>query len=244
MSSAVSKGTNEPDWVKDGRSEACEKLVREWACGDAGWTGVALTASSSRSTTNDVTIWRRDWNVDAKQWPGLSAPKTVFKCHGLVAADPERVYNLLLNVGQTPSWNKSVMSYKILETVYGVDVTHTVSAPAGPGGVVSSRDFVNIRRSGQFGDAKAPSFSISSFGIEQHPGAPTNSWSIVRALNGPGGFVVRPSPSNSGHSDVCWILNADLRGWVSTSVVENASTGTLCNWIENLRIALAKPTAQ
>jgi hypothetical protein len=87
-------------WLKQTQVDECETLVRAWASHDTGWTRLI--------DGNGITVWSRDWKPDTATWPSLKAGK-IFKCHATVDASPQRVYELLLDVAKTPSWNKAVL---------------------------------------------------------------------------------------------------------------------------------------
>jgi hypothetical protein len=117
-----------------------------------------------------------------------------------------------------------------------LDVTYTISAAAA-GGQISSRDFVNVRKT-IVSSALSEDYVIASYGIEEHRSAPMSS-SIVRGLVGPSGYIVRTRPNDANRAEVIWILNSDLRGWLPQKLVNWACTSVLVDWIQHLRLVLS-----
>jgi hypothetical protein len=78
---------------------------------------------------------------------------------------------------------------------------------------------------------------IAGYGLEEHSMVPKRS-RYVRGMNGPGGYVIAPIPGQPERCDVCWILNADLRGWVPRGIVDSSYAPVLISWALHLRKAL------
>lgn len=86
------------------------------------------------------------------------------------------------------------------------------------------------------GKGQLRSMWIAGYGIETHKRAPVRS-SYVRGLNGPGGYVVTPVLSHPKRADACWILNADVRGWIPRSFLDSGHASVLATWARQLRAA-------
>ncbi|XP_038635166.1 stAR-related lipid transfer protein 3 isoform X1 [Scyliorhinus canicula] len=118
----------------------------------------------------------------------------------------ELVYQeVILQPEKLVIWNRTVTVCQILQRVDdNTLITYDVSAGAA-GGVVSPRDFVNVRRIERKKD-----MYISSGVSTTHDAKPPHR-KYVRGENGPGGFVVLKSPRNPGVCNFVWILNTDLK---------------------------------
>uniref|UniRef100_A0A2K6S2T3 StAR related lipid transfer domain containing 3 n=1 Tax=Saimiri boliviensis boliviensis TaxID=39432 RepID=A0A2K6S2T3_SAIBB len=118
----------------------------------------------------------------------------------------ELVYQeVILQPEKMVLWNKTVTACQILQRVEdNTLISYDVSAGAA-GGVVSPRDFVNVRRIERRRDR------YLSSGIATTHGAKPPTHKYVRGENGPGGFIVLKSPSNPCVCTFIWILNTDLK---------------------------------
>ncbi|KAG7220628.1 hypothetical protein INR49_017882 [Caranx melampygus] len=118
----------------------------------------------------------------------------------------ELVYQeVILQPEKMVQWNKTVSACQILQRVDdNTLVSYDVSAGAA-GGVVSARDFVNVRRVERKRDC------YLSAGMATEHNAKPPSGRFVRGENGPGGFVVLKSSSNPSVCTFIWILNTDLK---------------------------------
>nr|CAD7588678.1 unnamed protein product [Timema genevievae] len=108
------------------------------------------------------------------------------------------------------------------------DISYQVAAE-GAGGIVSSRDFVNLRCWGMKGDCYVAA-GVSVL----HPEVPPCT-NYIRGENGPTCWVFRPV---AGHSDQCiveWLLNTNLRGWIPQYVLDPALMAAMINYIVYLR---------
>uniref|UniRef100_A0A8C7ICD7 StAR related lipid transfer domain containing 3 n=1 Tax=Oncorhynchus kisutch TaxID=8019 RepID=A0A8C7ICD7_ONCKI len=118
----------------------------------------------------------------------------------------ELVYQeVILQPEKMAQWNKTVSGCQILQRVDdNTLVSYDISSGAA-GGVVSARDFVNVRRVERKRDCY-----ISSGMATDHGAKPPHS-RYVRGENGPGGFVVLKSSSNPSVCTFIWVLNTDLK---------------------------------
>uniref|UniRef100_A0A2K6EZH7 StAR related lipid transfer domain containing 3 n=1 Tax=Propithecus coquereli TaxID=379532 RepID=A0A2K6EZH7_PROCO len=118
----------------------------------------------------------------------------------------ELVYQeVMLQPERMVLWNKTVTACQILQRVEdNTLISYDVSAGAA-GGVVSPRDFVNVRRIERRRDR------YLSSGIATIHSAKPATHKYVRGENGPGGFIVLKSASNPRVCTFIWILNTDLK---------------------------------
>ncbi|KAF6097411.1 StAR related lipid transfer domain containing 3 [Phyllostomus discolor] len=118
----------------------------------------------------------------------------------------ELVYQeVILQPERMVLWNKTVTACQILHRVEdNTLVSYDVSAGAA-GGVVSPRDFVNVRRI----ERRKDKYLSSGIATTHCAKPPTHKY--VRGENGPGGFVVLKSASNPRVCTFIWVLNTDLK---------------------------------
>ncbi|XP_063455139.1 stAR-related lipid transfer protein 3 isoform X3 [Pan paniscus] len=118
----------------------------------------------------------------------------------------ELVYQeVILQPERMVLWNKTVTACQILQRVEdNTLISYDVSAGAA-GGVVSPRDFVNVRRI----ERRRDRYLSSGIATSHSAKPPTHKY--VRGENGPGGFIVLKSASNPRVCTFVWILNTDLK---------------------------------
>ncbi|XP_070247775.1 stAR-related lipid transfer protein 3-like isoform X1 [Myotis yumanensis] len=142
----------------------------------------------------------------------------------------ELVYQeVILQPERMVLWNKTVTACQILHRVEDSTlISYDVSAGAA-GGMVSPRDFVNVRRIEQRRD------KYLSSGIATTHGAKPPTHKYVRGENGPGGFVVLKSDSNPHVCTFIWILNTDLKGRLPRYLIHQSLAGTMFEFAFHLR---------
>ncbi|NXX80657.1 STAR3 protein, partial [Urocolius indicus] len=118
----------------------------------------------------------------------------------------ETVYQeVILQPEKMILWNRTVAACQILQRVEDNTIVSYDVAAGAAGGVVSPRDFVNVRRIERRRDRY-----ISSGMSTTHSLKPPVS-KYVRGENGPGGFIVLKCPTNPRLCTFIWILNTDLK---------------------------------
>uniref|UniRef100_A0A8C7ID01 StAR-related lipid transfer protein 3 n=1 Tax=Oncorhynchus kisutch TaxID=8019 RepID=A0A8C7ID01_ONCKI len=146
----------------------------------------------------------------------------------------ELVYQeVILQPEKMAQWNKTVSGCQILQRVDdNTLVSYDISSGAA-GGVVSARDFVNVRRVERKRDCY-----ISSGMATDHGAKPPHS-RYVRGENGPGGFVVLKSSSNPSVCTFIWVLNTDLKGRLPRYLIHQSLAATMFEFMAHLRQRIA-----
>ncbi|KAK6634367.1 hypothetical protein RUM43_011767 [Polyplax serrata] len=135
--------------------------------------------------------------------------------------------DLFKNVDRLTTWNKSVLeSRRLLVIDDHTDVTYQVSAPGG-NGVITSRDFVNVRHWNMRGD----SFVLAGISVP-YPSLPSNKF-YIRGENGPCCWAIKPLEGNNCNFQ--FLLNTDLKGWIPKYVFENAIISVLLDYSQSLK---------
>uniref|UniRef100_A0A2I3LRK4 StAR-related lipid transfer protein 3 n=1 Tax=Papio anubis TaxID=9555 RepID=A0A2I3LRK4_PAPAN len=142
----------------------------------------------------------------------------------------ELVYQeVILQPERMVLWNKTVTACQILQRVEdNTLISYDVSAGAA-GGVVSPRDFVNVRRI----ERRRDRYLSSGIATAHSAKPPTHKY--VRGENGPGGFVVLKSASNPHVCTFVWILNTDLKGRLPRYLIHQSLAATMFEFAFHLR---------
>ncbi|XP_030364332.1 stAR-related lipid transfer protein 3 isoform X1 [Strigops habroptila] len=142
----------------------------------------------------------------------------------------EMVYQeVILQPEKMILWNRTVAACQILQRVEDNTIVSYDVAAGAAGGVVSPRDFVNVRRIERRRDRY-----ISSGISTTHSLKPPLS-KYVRGENGPGGFIVLKCPSNPRVCTFIWILNTDLKGRLPRYLIHQTLAATMFEFAFHLR---------
>ncbi|NXG40332.1 STAR3 protein, partial [Dromaius novaehollandiae] len=118
----------------------------------------------------------------------------------------ETVYQeVILQPEKMILWNRTVAACQILQQVEDNTIVSYDVAAGAAGGVVSPRDFVNVRRI----ERRRDRYISSGISTTHNLKPPLSKY--VRGENGPGGFIVLKCPSNPRVCTFIWILNTDLK---------------------------------
>ncbi|KAJ8306906.1 hypothetical protein KUTeg_014990 [Tegillarca granosa] len=119
---------------------------------------------------------------------------------GIINMNAENIYRELVeNLSEQPTWNPTVTECRTLQTVdENTDIVYNIAAEA-VGGMVSARDFVNVRRWGI-----RDGIYMSSGCACTHPDMPPQK-KYVRGENGAGGFIMFPLPEDPNKSVFIWV---------------------------------------
>nr|XP_035935835.1 stAR-related lipid transfer protein 3 isoform X2 [Halichoerus grypus] len=142
----------------------------------------------------------------------------------------ELVYQeVILQPERMVLWNKTVTACQILQRVEdNTLISYDVSSGAA-GGVVSPRDFVNVRRI----ERRRDRYLSSGIATTHCAKPPTHKY--VRGENGPGGFIVLKSAHNPRVCTFIWILNTDLKGRLPRYLIHQSLAATMFEFAFHLR---------
>ncbi|XP_040548034.1 stAR-related lipid transfer protein 3 isoform X3 [Gallus gallus] len=147
----------------------------------------------------------------------------------------ETVYQeVILQPEKMILWNRTVAACQVLQRVEDNTIVSYDVAAGAAGGVVSPRDFVNVRRIERRRDRY-----ISSGMSTTHSLKPPLS-KYVRGENGPGGFIVLKCPSNPRVCTFIWILNTDLKGRLPRYLIHQSLAATMFEFAFHLRQRVAE----
>jgi len=165
--------------------------------------------------------------IQVKQVKG----KKLFKLTGYVGISPRRLLeDLVYGLENLPTWNPTVTECRIVQPIdEHTDVSYQVAAEAG-GGVVSPRDFVNLRH----WSLMEGGVFVSAFGSVTHPAMPPQP-KRVRGENGAGCYALRPCDSDPQTCLFQWLLDVDLKGWIPQSVIDASLCSAQLEYLTHLR---------
>ncbi|XP_027728694.1 stAR-related lipid transfer protein 3 isoform X2 [Vombatus ursinus] len=151
----------------------------------------------------------------------------------------ELVYQeVILQPEKMVLWNKTVNACQILHRVEdNTLITYDVSSGAA-GGVVSPRDFVNVRRI----ERRRDRYLSSGIATTHFAKPPLHKY--VRGENGPGGFIVLKSPNNPRVCTFVWVLNTDLKGRLPRYLIHQSLAATMFEFAFHLRQRVGELCAQ
>ncbi|XP_075941669.1 stAR-related lipid transfer protein 3 isoform X1 [Anarhichas minor] len=147
----------------------------------------------------------------------------------------ELVYQeVILQPEKMVQWNRTISGCQILQRVDdNTLVSYDVSSGAA-GGVVSARDFVNVRRV----ERKRDCYLSAGMATDHDAKPPVGRY--VRGENGPGGFVVLKSSSNPSVCTFIWVLNTDLKGRLPRYLIHQSLAATMFEFMSHLRQRIAE----
>ncbi len=133
-------------------------------------------------------------------------------------------------------------------------MSYQVSAEAA-GGVISTRDFVNVRHWQRVYNESGEKVYLSAGMSVKHSAMPPQPKRIrfvdcisderstnvstgnpFRGENGPNCFAIHPGPGgNPNRTLFQWLLDTDLKGWIPQYVIDGALSGAQLDYIAHIR---------
>uniref|UniRef100_A0A665TFS8 StAR-related lipid transfer protein 3 n=1 Tax=Echeneis naucrates TaxID=173247 RepID=A0A665TFS8_ECHNA len=193
------------------------------------------------SVVEQILTQEENWKFEKNNDIGDSVYTLEIPFHGktfilkaFMQCPAELVYQeVILQPEKMVQWNKTVSACQILQRVDdNTLVSYDVSAGAA-GGVVSARDFVNVRRV----ERKRDCYLSAGMATEHEAKPPSGRY--VRGENGPGGFVVLKSSSNPSVCTFIWVLNTDLKGRLPRYLIHQSLAATMFEFMSHLRQRIA-----
>jgi hypothetical protein len=155
---------------------------------------------------------------------------------------------LFYRIESVPQWNPTLTECKTVQPIDShTDISYQVCAEAAKG-VVSTRDFVNLRYWQEVEEGVYFAAGVST----KHPAMPpqpkrircvTDGVPLIdladcclpRGENGPGGWAMRSITGDPRRCLFEWLLDTDLKGWIPQSIIDAALSGAQFEYIEHLR---------
>ncbi|KAH1007910.1 hypothetical protein HUJ04_005083 [Dendroctonus ponderosae] len=156
-----------------------------------------------------------------------------------IDASPRYILDeLYFRVANLPKWNPTVKeSQKVQAIDEFTDITYQVSEN-GAGGIVSSRDFVNLRQWARIENA----YVLCCVKCD-YPQLPPNN-KYVRGENGVGGYILE---CIDGENDKCrftWIINPHLKVRVPKTILDRQIWSMMMGFAQNLKTHINSLTGE
>ncbi|KAK2833150.1 hypothetical protein Q5P01_017039 [Channa striata] len=189
------------------------------------------------SVVEQILVQEDNWKFEKNNDVGDSVYTLEIPFHGktfilkaFMQCPAELVYQeVILQPEKMVQWNRTVSVCQVLQRVDdNTLISYDVSAGAA-GGVVSARDFVNVRRV----ERKRDCYLSAGMATDHDAKPPCGRY--VRGENGPGGFVVLKSSSNPSVCTFIWILNTDLKGRLPRYLIQQSLAATMFEFMSHLR---------
>ncbi|ETV95359.1 hypothetical protein H310_11248 [Aphanomyces invadans] len=177
------------------------------------------------------TLWRTETckvsNASIWSKPGKSV--RLFQADAIVEAPPSVVFDVLhIKIADTREWNTSVDACTLVKQLApNVEIMHTLTF-AMYGGLVSARDFINVRVAKELEDGSG--YIVGTTGIE-YKNVPRGS-GVTRGMNGVMGFLIL---RHERGTRLVWIINTDVKGWIPRSLIDAAIPAEMESYILALR---------
>ncbi|XP_060092440.1 stAR-related lipid transfer protein 6 [Heteronotia binoei] len=147
---------------------------------------------------------------------------------------PEKVFPFIYLPEYRAKWDKSLQSYKVVDTIdQDTAIYHSITHSYGFG-LVPPRDFVYMVHIKKYnGILTTNSTSVN------HPKCPPCQ-SYIRGQAYPSGFACSPSPENPQHCKMVAVIQVDLGGKLLPSVIQSVMPTSLVNLITDIRAGIKK----
>jgi len=209
---------NDSEQYRKYHADAIESLSKALNLyGDGKWGGEWKVSSEDKEFGDKVYVQK------------TSEFGNVYAVSAKLNVDPKKIFHITWEDAENMNkWNPTVKDFKVVLQLGTQAELVNNSSEAILGGLVSSRDFVDVRIWRKIGDAIC--LSARSIQYEQVP--PKKG--CVRAENKLGMFRMAPA-EGSGPCEVVWMASLDLKGLLPKSVVERAMNSFLLDYIRYLR---------
>jgi len=202
------------------------------------WTEDELIRKAEESFKESLTVINSDgWKEEKKSPEGdvvhskfIRRTHKIFRITATVDIPAKLLYDELnRNIEHLPSWNPTLLECRTLKVINDkVSISYQLAAEGG-GGIVSSRDFVNLR----YCDVNEGNFICAGSSIV-YPDMPAQK-GYVRGENGPGCWLMKPIPNEPNKCIFQWLLDTNLKGWIPQSIIDTALSFAMCDYIRYIR---------
>ncbi|XP_034049738.1 steroidogenic acute regulatory protein, mitochondrial [Thalassophryne amazonica] len=184
---------------------------------------------------------KEGWKMEIKESNGdvvfskvTEGSRKVFMLQAVLDASMDELYDILfLRVEEMHKWNPNVQKIQILKHVGPQTVvTHEVSAERA-GNLIGQRDFLSVRHSCR--QKSCVYLGGTAIHLESFP----PQTGFVRGEDGPTCIVIEDMMDDgSPRSRFTWLLNMDVKGWLPTSIVNQALPREQLDFTRHLRTRL------
>jgi len=180
-----------------------------------------------------------DWKKEAEEKGDIVCSKKnkkgkkMYRIKVIIDTSAEKLIAAFENSDDITKWNTTLSKHQILKKFDNTNATisYQVTTPAGPGDMVSARDFFMIYKAEKRGDT----WMQGGCSIE-YPDGPKTDKKNVRAWNYPGGQAVKPDPNGDpSKCEFSWLMNIEFKGWLPGSIMELAMPQAQLQFVECVR---------
>ncbi|XP_054842621.1 stAR-related lipid transfer protein 6 [Eublepharis macularius] len=164
--------------------------------------------------------------------PSADYPGNIYRVEATMEQPAEKIFPFMYLPEHRTKWDKSLQSYKIIETldqdtaIY-YSVTHSFGL-----GLVPPRDFVYLTHIKKYNGL----LTTNSTSVE-HPKYPPTS-SCIRGQAYPSSYACYPLPENPKHCRMMAIVQVDLGGMLLPSIVQSVLPTSLMNLVTDCRAGI------
>ncbi|XP_061175306.1 stAR-related lipid transfer protein 3-like isoform X3 [Saccostrea echinata] len=157
--------------------------------------------------------------------------RKIYKLECILDISPKELWlDTIENINESPSWNPTLLEARTLQVVDDrTDISYNIAAEAA-GGLVSARDFINLRHWGE----KDQTLFIAVDGATFPDMPPQKKY--VRGVSGPGGMVFHRIEGQPNKCRLDWYLNTNLKGWIPQAAIDQGLTSVLMDYSKYLRL--------
>ncbi|KAL1512666.1 hypothetical protein ABEB36_002223 [Hypothenemus hampei] len=178
------------------------------------------------------TDWKleRQHNLDCVYVRKDPKSGSIFKLETEINIPPRYLLDeLYCGIGNLSNWTSSVKeSYKVQAIDEHTDITYQISED-GAGGLVSSRDFVNLRHWANINDT----YVMACVKCD-HPRLPPNK-KYIRAENGVGGYIFEAISNEESKCRFIWIINPNLNIKMPKFILDKEITKMMLGFAQDLK---------
>jgi len=209
---------NETDQYRKYHREALDILKKGLELfGDGKWGGEWKVNSEDKETGDKVFVRKTE------------AFGNVYAVSAKIKVDPAKLFRVVWDeYSTTNKWNPTVKEFNLVSQIGSQTQIVNNASEALLGGLVSSRDFSDIRIWRNINN----SICLGARTVQCDKVPPVKG--RVRAENRLGFFRFTPA-QGSGPVEVSWIASIDLKGMLPKSVVERAMNSFLLDYVRYLR---------
>jgi len=155
--------------------------------------------------------------------------RKIYRCKAKINMPASLLIDKIKDTDNVCSWNKTLLKSQVLKRMNdSIGISYQVTTDAA-GGMVSSRDFVYLFKTGYDGD----SWVMGGKSVD-YKDAPKGS-GIVRAVNGPGVQMVTPC-QESDWCELIWLMDCQYNGMMLQKILDIALPLAQTSYVESVRL--------
>lgn len=203
------------------------------------------TSKQTMAKTWQLMSLNDGWNTE-KEKDGITVEsrfvasgRKIFRLKSSIEGKAVDIFNIIvLHPEMAHKWGGSITnSYVVRRIDEQTDIVYNSTAEEARG-MVSCRDFVNLRRWERRGDVFVS--CNSTIVLDELPPKTDH----VRGENGPGGWAFREAEGNPNRTEYMWLFDVDLKGWLPQSVIDIAMSHMLFRTGQGVRSYVRETLAE